>query len=220
MDGIHDLGGMDGFGPVEAEPDEPVFHASWEERTFAMTRATMLLGAWTIDSVRDAGERIPPATYLNISYYERWLANLVSNVVAHGFVGEDELAVGHALRPGALAPRSITEESLSGAMTRPLFTRDTDRPARFHPGDWVRARNIHPTTHTRLPGYIRGHLGVVELVHGCHVFPDALLLGQGEDPQWLYTARFSGTELWGEEGDLALSVSVDVFEPYLEPAAA
>jgi nitrile hydratase len=92
------------------------------------------------------------------------------------------------------------------------------RPAMFKPGDIVRARNMHPATHTRLPRYVRGHSGTIERVHGCHVFPDSNATGDGENPQWLYTVRFAGRELWGEDSDPTVSISVDAWEPYLEPA--
>jgi nitrile hydratase len=96
--------------------------------------------------------------------------------------------------------------------------RERPGPARFAAGDRVRARNLHPPTHTRLPRYVRGRVGTVVALHGCHVFPDAHAHGGGEDPQWLYTVRFSARELWGEQGDPRAAVSVDAFEPYLEPA--
>jgi nitrile hydratase len=86
----------------------------------------------------------------------------------------------------------------------------------FAVGETVRTKDIHPVTHTRLPQYVRGHLGTIELNHGCHVFPDTNSLGKGEDPQWLYTVRFDGPELWGKDTDPTLSVSVDAWESYLE----
>lgn len=219
MDGIHDMGGMDGFGPVAAEPDEPVFHASWEGRVFAMNRATgFAAGAWGIDQARFAIERLAPATYLTSSYYERWLLALEANLVGHGIVGADELAAGRSLRTDPRPRRVLSAEQAREAPGRGWFAREIDQPARFTVGQRVRARNIHPATHTRLPGYVRGHTGVVEAVHGCHVFPDAVVAGSGEDPQWLYMVRFKGKELWGDGADASLSVSVDAFEPYLEPA--
>ena len=103
-------------------------------------------------------------------------------------------------------------------MTRGSFTRPESGPAVFHVGDRVRAKNIHPATHTRLPRYVRGHVGVVERIHGCHVYPDTAAHEQGESPQWLYTVVFDGPELWGDESDPQLKVSVEAFEPYLELA--
>ncbi|MGH8965360.1 MAG: SH3-like domain-containing protein, partial [Actinomycetes bacterium] len=95
-----------------------------------------------------------------------------------------------------------------------------DKPARFAVGDRVRTRNIHPTGHTRLPRYARAKHGVVERVHGAHVFPDTNAHGAGECPGWLYGVRFTGRELWGEDADERLTVVVDAWEAYLEPAGA
>jgi nitrile hydratase len=103
-------------------------------------------------------------------------------------------------------------------LTRGSYYRQAQGPARFKPGDKVRTKNLHPATHTRLPRYARGRVGVVELVHGCHAFPDAVAIDHGDDPQWLYTVVFDGRELWGADTDLSLTVSIDAFEPYLEPA--
>jgi len=218
MDGIHDLGGMDGFGRVDAEPDEPVFHAPWEGRVMAMQRAMMYAGGWNIDMLRYAQERLPPRVYLGASYYERWALATESSVVERGCGGADELAAGHALRPGKPLPRKLTAAMVAGGLIRGGYARPAARPARFAPGDRVRAKNIHPSTHTRLPRYARGHVGTVERLHGCHVYPESSAIDQGDDPQWLYAVRFDGRELWGPTADPTVSVSVDAFEPYLEPA--
>ena len=217
MDGVHDMGGMDGFGAVEPEPNEPAFHAPWEGRVLAMQRAMGYAGAWQIDMSRFAQERLPPQVYLGVSYYQRWALAMEKNVVERGYAQADELAAGHALRPGRTLPRKLAPEAVAG-LTRGSFYRQAQAPARFKPGDRVRARNIHPPTHTRLPRYARGRAGVVELVHGCHAFPDTVAIDKGDDPQWLYTVAFDGRELWGPDADPTLKVSIDAFEPYLEPA--
>jgi nitrile hydratase subunit beta len=217
MDGVHDMGGMDGFGKVEAEPNEPVFHATWEGRVLAMQRAMGYAGAWHIDMSRFAQERLPPTTYLGASYYQRWALALEKNLVERGYADADELAAGHALRPGKAVARKLTREVVPG-LTRGSFYRQSQGPARFKPGDRVRTKNMHPATHTRLPRYARGHVGVVELVHGCHAFPDSVAIDQGDNPQWLYTVVFDSRELWGADADPTLTISIDAFEPYLEPA--
>jgi nitrile hydratase len=155
--------------------------------------------------------------YLASSYYARWALGLERNALEKGLIEADELAAGHALRPGKSLPR-MTKDDLGGAFTRGSFFRPTGTSARFTPGDRVRAKNINPPSHTRLPRYARGHVGVVEAVRGCHVFPDSVTTGGGENPQWLYTVVFEGRELWGEQTDPSLRVSVEAFEPYLEPA--
>jgi nitrile hydratase len=218
MDGIHDMGGMDGFGKVEPEPNEPVFHAAWEGRVLAMQRAMGYAGAWHIDMSRFAQERLPPQVYLGASYYQRWALAMECNVVERGYAGADELAAGHALHPAKPLARKLTPDVIKQGLTRGSFFRQSVAPARFKPGDRVRTKNIHPATHTRLPRYARDKLGVVELVHGCHAFPDAVAIDQGDNPQWLYTVVFDGAELWGPDADPTLKVSIDAFEPYLDPA--
>jgi nitrile hydratase subunit beta len=218
MNGVHDMGGMHGFGKVEPDADDHPFHASWEARVLAMQRALRAASAWNIDMSRDAIERQSPRRYLAASYYERWLMGMETNAVEKGLIDSDELAAGRALRPGKPVAHVMTKDDLGQPLTRGSFFRTPSREARFKPGDRVRARNINPPTHTRLPRYVRGHEGVIEAVRGCHVFPDAVTTGRGEDPQWLYTVMFNGRELWGAHADPTLTVSVEAFEPYLEPA--
>lgn len=210
MNGVHDMGGMHGFGPVVSATDEPVFHAEWEGRVLAMDLAMRATGEWGVDEARFAREREPPAQYLAESYYERWLGGLERLLLERGLVTEEELRNGQSRTPG----RPLGGK-LSGAGSR----REPPHPARFAVGARVRARNINPPGHTRLPRYVRGHVGTVTRLHGCHVFPDSSAHGRGDDPQWLYVVAFDATELWGADAQSGSTVSVDAFEPYLEPAA-
>jgi nitrile hydratase subunit beta len=218
MDGVHDMGGMDGFGKVVPERNEPPFHAAWEGRVLALQRAMSYAGAWQIDMSRAAQEQLPPQVYLTASYYQRWELAMERNVIERGLADADEIAAGHALREGKPLKRKLTADIVQQGMTRGSFFRQAQAPARFKPGDRVRARNIHPRTHTRLPRYARGRVGVVELLHGCQAFPDAVAIDKGDSPQWLYTVVFEGRELWGPDADPTIKVSIDAFEPYLEPA--
>ena len=218
MNGVHDMGGMHGFGKVEPEPNEPAFHAPWEGRVLAMQRAMTYTGAWNIDMSRAAQESLSAKVYLSVSYYHRWALGLERNALNKGLVDADELAAGHALRPGQPVKRVMTKDEIGRAFTRGSFYRPTNTTPIFKPGDRVRTRNINPPTHTRLPRYVRGHVGVVERIQGCHVFPDSVATGQGENPQWLYRVVFAGRDLWGEDSDPTVKVSVEAFEPYLEPA--
>jgi nitrile hydratase len=218
MNGVHDMGGMDGFGKVEAEPNEPPFHAPWEGRVLAMQRAMGYAGAWHIDHSRFAQEQLPARVYLSVSYYQRWALAMERNVIERGLADADELAAGHALRPGKTLKRKLTPAALEAALTRASFFRQSQGPARFKPGDRVRTKNMHPATHTRLPRYARGRFGVVERIHGCHMFPDTVAVDQGDCPQWLYTVVFEGREIWGPDSDPTLKISIDAFEPYLDPA--
>jgi len=218
MDGIHDMGGMHGFGKVEPEPNEPVFHAPWEGRTLALNRAMGYTGVWTIDQTRAGIENLPPDIYLSSSYYRKWELRLENMIVDLGLAGADELAAGHALRPGRALKRTLKAADVTNTLSRGSFSRPAQAAARFKPGDRVHTKNIHPATHTRLPRYAREKVGVVEAVRGCHVFPDTVAIGKGENPQWLYTVVFDGRELWGESTDPSLKVSIEAFEPYLEAA--
>jgi nitrile hydratase subunit beta len=219
VNGAHDMGGVHGFGAVVPEPDEPVFHADWERRVLALTLAMGATGEWTLDAARFARENRPPAEYLSKSYYQLWLAGLQQLLVERGLVAPDELAAGRSLRPATPLRRTLGAGDATGWLQRGRPTnREAPRPARFKVGDRVRAKNMHPLTHTRLPRYVRGHTGTVTRAHGCHVFPDSNAHGHGEDPQWLYTVSFKGRELWGAGADPTVTVSVDAFEPYLEPA--
>jgi nitrile hydratase len=219
MNGAQDLGGMHGFGPVTPEPGEPVFHAEWERRAFALTLAMAMPGEWNIDMSRFARENRPPAEYLAMSYYQVWFAALETMLKERDLVAEDEIAAGQSLHgpkpvPRVLSPGDVAQVLYRGAPTE----RATDTRARFKAGDRVRAKNINPRTHTRLPRYVRGHIGAVERVVGYHVFPDSNASGAGENPQWLYTVRFDNSELWGDGADRTVRVSVDAWESYLEPA--
>jgi len=219
MNGAHDMGGAHGFGPVEAEPNEPAFHAGWERRAFAITVAMGATGEWNLDMSRFARENRAPADYLTKSYYELWLAGLEALLAERRLVTPEEIAAGRALGSARPVKRILAAEDVDRVLSRgTAVAREPAAPARFKEGDRVRALNMHPGGHTRLPRYVRGHLGTIERVRGCHVFPDANASGAGENPQWLYSVRFEGRELWGAAGDPKLKVSVDAWEPYLEPA--
>lgn len=220
MNGAADMGGMMGFGPVRHEgEDEPKFHAEWEKRVLAMTLAVGATGQWNIDMSRSARESLPPPQYYAKTYYEIWLAGIEKLMIERGMISADEIEAGRVLAPPKKLPRILTAEAVPVVLAKGGPTeRESDQPARFNVGDRVRARNMHPAGHTRLPRYVRGHVGTVELRHGVHVFPDSNAKGQGEQPQWLYTVRFEGRELWGSDADPTLSVSVDAWDSYLEPA--
>jgi nitrile hydratase beta subunit len=216
---IHDMGGMHGFGPVEPEPNEPVFHAAWEGRVHALQRAMGAAELWSIDGGRASLETLNPATYLASTYYQRWFLGLEKRVVSYGLVGADELAAGHSLHAAAKLPRKVTVADARKAPIRGNFERASKALAKFKPGDRVRTVNINPATHTRLPRYARDKEGVVEAIRGCHVYPDSAALDvHDENPQWLYTVVFTGKELWGEAADPTITVSIEAFEPYLLPA--
>lgn len=219
MNGAHDLGGMMGFGPVQAEENEPVFHAEWEKRMMALNVAIGAAGAWNIDMGRHARENRDPRQYLDSSYYQLWYLGLTRLLAERDLVGADELIAGQALRPGAKVKRVLSAEQVAPAMARRVpYERPAASDARFKVGMPVRAKEMHPPGHTRLPRYVRGKVGTVEIVHGVHAYPDTHAHDLGEQPHWLYCVAFPATALWGSEADPAITVSTDCWEPYLEPA--
>jgi nitrile hydratase beta subunit len=217
--GGQDLGGNHGHGPVVAEPNEPVFHAEWEKRAFALTLAMAMPGQWNIDMSRFARENRPAGEYLSMSYYQLWFYALETMLKERSLVTDDEIVIGHALQPPTPVKRVLSPDDVLKVLHRGGPTeRETGTTPTFKSGDKVRAKTIKTAGHTRLPHYVHGHLGQIERVIGCHVFPDSNAHGAGENPQWLYTVRFEGTELWGASSDATVKVSVDAWEPYLEPA--
>jgi nitrile hydratase subunit beta len=222
MNGIHDMGGMHGFGPVQAEPGEPLFHAPWERRALGLTLAMGATGQWNIDQSRSARESLPAATYLTAGYYGIWIRGLEKLLLARGLVNAEELAAGHMQQPALPVARVLKADAVAATLARGSSTeRAPAQPARFAAGDRVRAINQHPAGHTRLPRYVRGHVGRVERVHGVHVFADrhaASPIGMpfDEAPQWLYAVAFDGAELWGQGAEPGLSVVIDAWESSLD----
>jgi nitrile hydratase len=221
MNGVHDMGGQQGFGPVLIEAEEPLFHAPWESRAMAVTVAMGASGQWNIDLSRSARESLPPATYLSSSYYEIWIRALEKLMLERGMVTRAELASGQMSTPPIKVTKVLTRDTVDLALkTGSPTERPIEQPALFQVGQQVRARNMHPQGHTRLPRYVRGHVGTVVSVHGGHVFPDGHTL-RASPPfnvpaQWLYTVAFDGRTLWGERTDPTLEVMVDAWESYLE----
>jgi nitrile hydratase len=219
MNGIHDLGGMHGLGPVDAEPNEPVFHHEWERRAFALTMAAGFLGRWNIDMGRFAREQMPPAEYLATTYYEHWLYGLQRLLVEKNLVTPEELASGRPHSP-ARGVSVLGEPDVPKALRNRRAARMDAHLAspRFKAGDRVRTKNLNPTGHTRLPRYARDKVGVVDRDHGVFIFADAHAATGTKEPQHCYSVRFEGTTLWGAGAPRRDAVYVDLFEPYLDPA--
>ena len=219
MIGGQDLGGVMGFGRIAAEADEPLFHAEWERRIFALTLAAGALGQWNIDQSRHAREARPPTDYLSSSYYELWLKGLEKLLVAKGMATAEELAAGRALAAAKPVGRVLKAEDVATTLAKgSRADRPLAKPPRFGVGDSVRTKVLYTAGHTRLPRYAFGKLGRVEAVRGGFVLPDSAAAGQGEAPECLYTIRFAGRELWGEAAEENLAVSIDAWESYLDPA--
>jgi nitrile hydratase len=219
MNGVHDMGGMQGFGPIHPEANEPVFHASWEGRVFALTRG---IGAWgksNLDAGRSGLESLPPSDYLNMSYYQKWYVRMVANLVDTGLVTRSETDSGMPApgTPKMTPPLTVARVPAFISNGAPKI-RNVPATANFRAGQRVRARNINPPTHTRLPRYARGKTGIVERDHGIFVFPDSNALFLGEKPQHLYSVRFVARELWGAQAKPTDAVYIDMWDDYLEPA--
>ena len=219
MNGVHDMGGQHGMGPVEYEKDEPVFHAAWEARVYALTRAMGAWRKWNLDASRHALELMPPIDYLRMSYYERWFRRLAAQVVQYGFVTKEELESGQAAPGSPKATPTFTLATSSRWLTRGIASsQDANVRPLFTVRQRVRARNINPAGHTRLPRYARGKTGVIVRDHGVYLFPDTNAHFQGEKRQHVYSVRFTARELWGEDASPRDSVHLDLWDDYLERA--
>jgi nitrile hydratase len=217
MNGIHDMGGMQDMGPIKYEKNEPVFHEPWEGRVYVMRRAMGAWGRFTTDHTRHEIELIPPGDYIRMSYYERWLVSTAELLVKKGFITRTELESGKPEPGSRKATPPLKAADISSMMGRPKVARpDAPVTARFKIGDRVRARNMHPLGHTRLPRYARGKTGTIHLNHGIYVFPDTIVAGTGEKPQHVYSVRFDARELWGPQASTRHSVYLDLWDDYLE----
>jgi nitrile hydratase len=186
VDGVHDMGGQHGHGHVDVEKNEPVFHEAWEGRVRSIANRLMQAGLFNLDEFRHAQERLPPVQYLNSSYYERWLA----------------------------AVELLVKETNASVSRNDLP--ETKNEARFKPGDRVRTKNIHPHGHTRLARYVRDKSGRVESVHGPFKLPDTNAHNRGHDWEPVYTVVFPAPELWGEDAEPGETMSIDLWQSYLE----
>ncbi len=218
MNGVHDMGGMHGLGPIEVEKNEPVFHADWEAKTFALNLASGFLGKWNIDISRFAREQMPAAEYLATTYYEHWLWGLRKLLVEKGLVTAKELETGQPEAKAKDARVLRLAEVTEALRNRRAARLDDEVASKFKPGDRVVARNINPTGHTRLPRYVRGRQGVIDRDHGVFIFADTNAMGLGKKPQHVYSVRFTARELWGAEASARDSVYVDLWDDHLDAA--
>lgn len=219
MNGVHDMGGQQGMGPVEYEKNEPVFHAPWEARIYALNRAMRAWRKWSLDTDRHALELLPPVDYLRMSYYERWVSRLAAQVVKYGLVTKEEMESGKAAPGSTKATPAFSLATSSRWLNRGIASsQDPKVRPLFKVGQRVRARNINPLGHTRLPRYARGRTGLVARDHGVYIFPDTNAHFQGEKRQHIYSVRFAARELWGESASPRDSVHIDMWEDYLERA--
>ena len=220
MNGIHDMGGMHGMGPVQPEINEPVFHHTWEGRVMAQTRAIGALRKWNIDTGRYHIELIPPGEYLRMSYYEKWFTRNVALMIKTGLITAEEAATGKPAAGSTKQVPALRAENIEIYLLNrwlPSSREPAIRP-KFKVGQHVRARNMQPLGHTRLPRYARGKTGEIDRDHGVHNFPDTNADGRGAKRQHLYSVRFSARELWGPSASSRDFVYLDLWDDYLERA--
>ena len=216
MNGVHDMGGMQGMGPITHEKNEPAFHEPWEGRVYALSRV-LRGGNWNLDASRHGIEVLPPADYLRMTYYERWFARLKAMLVDSGNVTPAEIESGVPAPGSSNRTPAVRADAVSAMVfVRAPSRRNVPVAARFKAGQQVRARNIHPTGHTRLPRYVRGKTGVIVVDRGVFLFPDTNAHHLGEKPQHLYSVAFAARELWGEQASPRDSVHLDMWDDYLE----
>ena len=225
MNGIHDVGGMHGFGAVHREKDEPVFHEAWEGRVYGMR---VRFGALFPPPYPGVGrgyiESIPPQTYLGMSYYERFLEALVRRAIDEGAITAEELVArlrrfedaSTATVPVRSDPVAVAD-TLKALKTQ-IHPAKSGRPPRFKEGDAVLALNVSRNGHNRLPRYIRGRRGIIARVNGLHPIEDEQVYAEDPTPQTIYTVGFAGSEVWGPECEPNLRIYMELWEDYLQPA--
>jgi len=219
MNGMHDVGGMDGFGPIIREKNEPFFHTDWERRIYAIASAIPYPLNYGDDQFRREIERIPPAQYLNASYYELWFYSTLSLLEEHNVLSKGDLDTHAPGEPatefveGVVRVKEVAATILAGASTRADIA---EVPQAFAVGDRVRVKNNHPYHHHRAPRYIRSLVGKIVIDHGVFNFADSNSEYRGDCPQHVYAVEFSGRELWGEDAEEGTSVTIDLFETYVE----
>ena len=218
MDGVHDLGGREGFGPIRGKDDDQSFHAEWEARAFGMVQASAGDSSWTIDWFRHCRELIAPADYLTRTYFDHWALTLAAEMIDAGYITLDELKLGvSAFIPEPGDPPTTAEEARAYVKKPRKYSAEVDSPPAFAVGDAVRGKQLGHSGHTRLPGYARGRKGKISAYHGAHLLPDASARGE-KRAEHLYTVGFAASELWAEARDRRDHVFVDLWESYLEPA--
>jgi nitrile hydratase beta subunit len=213
MNGVHDMGGLQDMAPMRREHDEPVFHAEWERRIFALFNAVDVEWPYRRYQI----ELIPPADYLHMSYYEKWLMALPQILIDTAMATPAEIESGKAVG-GASAGHHVLTVAEVATWNVPDSSPKPTATAHFHTGQRVRGRNMNPVSHTRLPRYVRGKIGTIARDCDVEELQDSDILGLGPKQQHVYSVRFTARELWGEQASPRDCVYVDMWEGYLESA--
>jgi nitrile hydratase len=230
MDGIHDTGGKSGYGPVQYQKAEPVFHYEWEGRALSILTWMHLKGISWWDKSRFFREQMGNQRYVDMlrdSYYTHWLDAAERMLVADNIITEqerrhrvEEILDGsyEERKPSRNFDSSEINAAIEEMHTPRSLVLEGPKPS-YKEGDRVQVKNMHPSGHTRCPEYVRNHVGEIAMSHGPEIYPDSSYAGLGDDPKPVYTVGFSATDLWGEKGNPQDTVYVDLWEPYLTPAA-
>ncbi len=217
MNGVHDIAGMENLGPLNIEKNEPVFHEDWERMIYSITIALMASGYFKTDEVRSATEQMPPADYLQARYYEKWLFSIEKILIDRNVLTRQEIESGKSSRDDGFSLAPVPLDKLKYAMTNPIpASLDIDVAQKFNVGDKIITRNINPAHHTRIPRYIRGKRGVIEMHHGVFLLPDTNAHGGPDKPQNVYNVRFSAAELWGDDPSPNDYIYIDLFDDYMD----
>ncbi len=215
MDGIHDLGGKQGFGAIDRHDEDEAFHAAWEERVLGMVKTMATCPDWSIDWFRHCREMMEPVDYLTRPYYDQWLQTYIAMMLVSGALAREEIESGKASGPATSASAPMTPEKAVASLSHAAnFAREAPAPS-FAVGEAVRARRFSHAGHCRLPAYVRGRPGRIESVHGAHLFADAVAAGE-KRAEAIYTVAFDAAELWPGEGAPGDEVLLDLWESYLE----
>ena len=218
MDGIHDLGGKEGFGPIRIDPEERIFPHRWEARVFGLFYALDPPGDWTGDWFRFCRELLPPEDYLARPYYDQWLQSLAAMLLNSGVVTLDELVDGRVRSALAYTPRPHRAAEVQVLKSRSEdFRRPAESAPRFETGANIRVRDLSSPGHTRLPQFVRGHRGRVVRYQGFHILPDRNAEGQ-EKAEHLYQVEFRSADIWADVKNPRDTVRLDLWESYLEQA--
>ncbi|MEX0285601.1 MAG: nitrile hydratase subunit beta [Paracoccaceae bacterium] len=220
MDGIHDMGGMQGFGRIPINQDT-VFDHNWQKRAFALAETLAWSVPFDADQHRRAIEQIAPVDYLRRDYFEKWAIAVQTLLLDAGLVDEEELRSGRVKFPipqdehPPVPAETLVQATRAGAqMTCP----ETGSVPAFAVDQAVRVRPHGAAGHTRVPRYVRGHIGRVVSNLGFFQFADAMAVGKGPAPQFCYTVEFEARTLWGEDAQADDTMFLDLWEPYLESA--
>ncbi len=214
MDGAHDLGGKQGFGPIEIESYFIAFHESWQGRGWAIIRSTFR-SDWTLDWWRHVRELIDPVDYLTRHYFDSWIQLQTAALIDSGVLTLEEAVSGKSAGPATDVTPMAPDAVKAIAATAAYFDRPIDSAPAYHPGDAVRTRSMGAIGHCRLPAYAQGRCGLIHAYHGAHVFPDSSAKGI-DHADHIYSVVFEADELWPEAEGRRDRVFLDLWEDYLE----